>query len=74
MMLLPPLIRLHYLEKGTSILACIQMESHGDDINEISRLASVGKQPILMAAFQILLDINNGQASFRYSSPTICEP
>jgi hypothetical protein len=57
------------LGKGKSILSCIQMESHGADINEKPRLLPGGKQRILMDNYQIPLDINNGLAYLRCRPP-----
>jgi hypothetical protein len=61
------------LGKGKSILSCIQMESHGADINEKLRLLPGGKQRIIMDDYQIPLDINNGLAYLRCRPPTTHE-
>jgi hypothetical protein len=61
------------LGKGTSILSCIQMESHGADINEKPRRIPGGKQRILMDDFQIPLDINSGLAYLRCCPPSTHE-
>jgi hypothetical protein len=61
------------LGKGKSILSCIQMESHGADINEKTRLLPGGKQRIIMDDYQIPLDINNGLAYLRCRPPTTHE-
>jgi hypothetical protein len=45
-----------------SILSCIQMESHGANINEKHCLLPGGKQRILMDDYQITLDIIYGLA------------
>jgi hypothetical protein len=61
------------LGKGKSILSCIQMESHGADINEKPRLLPGGRQRILMDDYQIPLDINNGLAYLRCRPPNTHE-
>jgi hypothetical protein len=53
------------LGKGKSILSCLQMEVHGADINDRSRLLSGVKQYILMDGYQFPLAYKNGLPYFR---------
>jgi hypothetical protein len=48
------------LGKGKSILPCLQMEAHGADINDRSRLLPGGKQRILIDGYQLPLAFKNG--------------
>jgi hypothetical protein len=48
------------LEKGKSILSCLQMESFGADINDRSSNLPGGKQHILIDGCQLPLDFKNG--------------
>jgi hypothetical protein len=48
------------LGKGKSILSCLQMEAHGADINDRSKLLPGGKQRILIDGYQRPLDFKNG--------------
>jgi hypothetical protein len=48
------------LGKGQSILSCLQMEAHGAEINDRSRILSGGKQCISIDECQIPLDFKNG--------------
>jgi hypothetical protein len=58
------------LGKGHSILSCIQMESHGAEINDRSSLLPGGKQRIVMEGYQIPLDIDGGLPCLRCRKPT----
>jgi hypothetical protein len=46
--------------KSKSILSCLQMEAHGEDINDCSHLLPGGKQRVLMDGYQLPLDFTNG--------------
>ena len=58
------------LGKGKSILSCLQMEAHGADINDRSRLLAGGKQRILIDGYQLPLDFKNGLPYLRCRKPT----
>ena len=58
------------LGKGHSILSCIQMESHGAEINDRSSLLPGGKQRIVMDGYQIPLDIVSGLPYLQCRKPT----
>jgi hypothetical protein len=47
------------LGKGKSFLSWLQMEAHGADINDHSRLLPGGKQRILIDGYQMPLDFKN---------------
>jgi hypothetical protein len=49
--------------KGKSILSCLQMEAHGADINDHSRLLPGGKQRIMIDGYQLPLDFKNGSVT-----------
>jgi hypothetical protein len=48
------------LDKGKSILSCLQMEAYGADINDRSCSLPGGKQRILVDGYQLPLDFKNG--------------
>jgi hypothetical protein len=58
------------LGKGKSILSCLQMEAHGADINDRSRLLPGGKQRILIDGYQLPLAFKNGLPYLRCHKPT----
>jgi hypothetical protein len=59
--------------KGKSILSCLQMEAHGANINDRSRLLPGGKQRILIDGYQMPLDFKNGLPYLRCRIPTTGE-
>jgi hypothetical protein len=61
------------LGKGKSILSCLQMEAHGVDINERSKLLPGGKQRILIDGYQMPLDFENGLPYLWCHKPTTGE-
>jgi hypothetical protein len=58
------------LGKGKSILSCLQMEAHGADINDRSKLIPGGKQRILIDGDQLPLDFKNGLPYLWCRNPT----
>jgi hypothetical protein len=58
------------LGKGKSILSCLQMEAHGADINDHSKLLPGGKQRTLIDGYQMPLDFKNGSPYLRCHKPT----
>jgi hypothetical protein len=61
------------LGKGKSILSCLQMEAHGAEINNRSRLLPGGKQRISIDGYQIPLDFKNGLPYLRCRKTTETE-
>jgi hypothetical protein len=61
------------LGKGKSILSCLQMEAHGADINDRSRLLPGGKQRTSIDGYQIPLVFKNGLPYLRCRKPTETE-
>jgi hypothetical protein len=61
------------LGKGKSILSCLQMEAHGADINDRSRLLPGVKQRISIDGYQIPLDFKDGSPYLRCCKPTETE-
>jgi hypothetical protein len=61
------------LGKGKSILSCLQMEAHGADINDRSRILPGGKQRILIDGYQLPLDFKNGLPYLQCQMPTTKE-
>jgi hypothetical protein len=62
-----------FLGKGKSILSCLQMETHGAEINDRSRLLPGGKQRISIDGYQIPLDFKNGLPYLQCRKPTETE-
>jgi hypothetical protein len=58
------------LGKGKSILSCLQMEAHGADINDRSRISPGGKQRVLLDGYQLPPDFKNGLPYLRCRKPT----
>jgi hypothetical protein len=58
------------LGKGKNIFSCLQMEAHGANINDRSRLLPGGKQRILIDGYQMPLDFKNGLPYLRCHIPT----
>jgi hypothetical protein len=61
------------LGKDKSILSCLQMEAHGVDINDRSRLLPGGKKRILIDGYQLPLDFKNGLPYLWCRMPTTKE-
>jgi hypothetical protein len=58
------------LGKGKSILSCLQMEAHGADINDRSKLLPGGRERILSDGYQMPLNFKNGLPYLRCHKPT----